>query len=312
MTEYMKRLRQFVGHDHIMQCGASVIVVNDKSELLLQLRIDNGCWGYAGGAVELGESTESAAKRELFEETGLIADKLELYGVFSGEKQHYIYPNGDEVSNIDTVYTCHEYHGELKCQENEVSELRFFKFDSLPDNLSPPVADILQKFVSERLPCMEKPRPISAFDRESISEYIKTQWGSTNMILRGIIVDLTKADGFIMTENDNIIGLITYITINDVCEITSFNSELPNKGIGTKLLDAVINKAKSLNCIKLQLITSNDNINAIKFYQKRGFDLIKINHGAIDEARKIKPEIPLIGQNGIPIHHEIEFTMKLK
>lgn len=165
MTEYMKRLRKLVGHEHILQCGASVIVVNDKNELLLQLRIDNGCWGYAGGAVELGESTESAAKRELrelFEETGLIADKLELYGVFSGEKQHYIYPNGDEVSNIDIVYTCHEYHGKLKCQANEVSELRFFRFDSLPDNLSPPVADIIQKFISEiKIKIFEKPIDIN-------------------------------------------------------------------------------------------------------------------------------------------------------
>jgi ADP-ribose pyrophosphatase len=149
MTEYMKRLRQLVGHEHVMQCGASVILVNDKNEMLLQKRRDNGCWGYAGGSVELSENTEITARRELFEETGLTAGKLELYGVFSGENQHYIYPNGDEVSNIDIVYVCREYSGELRCQASEVLELRFFALDSLPENLSPPVADIILKFAGD-------------------------------------------------------------------------------------------------------------------------------------------------------------------
>lgn len=149
MTEYMKMLRKHVGHEHILQCGASVIVINAQNEILLQKRKDNGCWGYAGGGVELNESVESAACRELFEETGIIADKLELYGVFSGVEQHYIYPNGDEVSNIDIVYLCREYHGDLKCQESEVTELRFFALDKLPDNLSPPIANVVHKYVRE-------------------------------------------------------------------------------------------------------------------------------------------------------------------
>lgn len=71
------------------------------------------------------------------------------------------------------------------------------------------------------------------------------------------------------------------------------------------------NMLGNIKCDKIQLITTNDNINAIKFYQKRGFDLLQINHSAIDEERKIKPEIPYIGQNGIPIRHEVEFEMEL-
>jgi len=149
MTEYMKWLRQRVGHEHVMQCGASVILINEKGEMLLQKRRDNECWGYAGGSVDLGENTEVTARRELLEETGLVVGKLELYGVFSGENQHYIYPNGDEVSNVDIVYVCKEYSGELKCQASEVLELRFFALDSLPDNLSPPVADVILKYAGE-------------------------------------------------------------------------------------------------------------------------------------------------------------------
>jgi 8-oxo-dGTP pyrophosphatase MutT (NUDIX family) len=134
-----------------MQCGGSVIVINKKNEILLEKRRDNGCWGYAGGSVELNEIVEETAKRELFEETGLYANKLELYGVFSGPELYYIYPNGDEVSNIDIVYICRDYYGELKCEESEVSELRFFQPDKIPENISPPNRAVIKKFISENL-----------------------------------------------------------------------------------------------------------------------------------------------------------------
>jgi 8-oxo-dGTP pyrophosphatase MutT (NUDIX family) len=151
MNEYIKSLRKKIGHDLIIQCGASVIVLNEQNEILLQLRKDNSCWGYAGGAVEPNEPVEEAAKRELYEETGLIANKLELFGVFSGPDLHYIYPNGDEVSNVDIVYLCKDYSGELKCQDSDVSDLRFFPLDRLPENLSPPVRKAILRFAEEFL-----------------------------------------------------------------------------------------------------------------------------------------------------------------
>ncbi len=135
MSEYIKTIRQKVGHDPVIQCGASVIVINEAGELLLQLRRDNGMWGYHGGSVELNEKVEDAAARELFEETGLRANSLELFGVFSGEEMAYTYPNGDVVSNIDTVFLCRDYSGTLTPQENEVSELRFFPVTCLPENI---------------------------------------------------------------------------------------------------------------------------------------------------------------------------------
>ena len=92
MTGYIGFLRNYVGHQPIQMCGAGVFVENEQGELLLGLRTDNHCWGIAGGAVELGETVEAAAMREMFEETGLIADELELLGVFSGEDTHYTYP----------------------------------------------------------------------------------------------------------------------------------------------------------------------------------------------------------------------------
>lgn len=138
-------MRKVVGHRCILQVGASVILEDEHGRVLLQKRVDNHMWGYAGGSVELDEKVEDAAKRELFEETGLIANSLELFGVFSGKELHYIYPNGDEVSNIDVVYVCRDYCGELKRQEDEVVELKFFDYANLPEKLSPPIKPVLLK-----------------------------------------------------------------------------------------------------------------------------------------------------------------------
>ena len=83
-------MRKVVGHRCILKVGASVILEDEHGRVLLQKRVDNHMWGYAGGSVELDEKVEDAAKRELYEETGLIANSLELFGVFSGKELHYI------------------------------------------------------------------------------------------------------------------------------------------------------------------------------------------------------------------------------
>ncbi|MBQ8403338.1 MAG: NUDIX hydrolase [Clostridia bacterium] len=151
MSSYIMDLRKIVGHRALLQVGASVIVEDDKGRILLQLRRDNHCWGYAGGSVELDEEVEEAAKRELFEETGLIANKLSLFGVFSGKDTHYIYPNGDEVSNIDIVYICKDFSGELRCQASEVCKLAFFEKDNIPDNLFKPIEKVLKSYLASQL-----------------------------------------------------------------------------------------------------------------------------------------------------------------
>lgn len=88
--------------------------------------------------MEIDEKVEDAAKRELYEETGLIAEELHLLGVYSGKEMHNIYPNGDEVSNVDIVYVCRKYSGELKRQESEVEDLRFFSIEDMPMNIFKP------------------------------------------------------------------------------------------------------------------------------------------------------------------------------
>lgn len=147
MSSYIMDLRSIVGHRTLLQVGASVIVEDDEGRILLQKRRDNHCWSYAGGSLELDEKVEDAAKRELYEETGLTANSLELFGVFSGEDTHYIYPNGDEVSNVDIVFICRDYSGELICEESEVEELKFFSIEELPKQISPPIITALNKWI---------------------------------------------------------------------------------------------------------------------------------------------------------------------
>jgi len=144
---YILDLRKYVGHRPLIQVGASVIVEDSQGRILLQLRSDNHCWGTCGGSIEPDERVEDAARRELFEETGLTAEALELFGVFSGPELHYVYPNGDEVSNIDIVFLCRSFTGELKPQAEEVEKLRFFSIEEIPENLSPPIRPVVEKWI---------------------------------------------------------------------------------------------------------------------------------------------------------------------
>ena len=152
MTEYIKTMRRYVGHLPIMQVGASVAVIDGEGRFLLQKRTDNGQWGYHGGCVEPGETVEEAAKRELFEETGLLADGLELHGVYSGPGMFYIYPNGDETNIVDIVYICRSWHGDMRPQPGEVDELRWFCPEDFPpeEMISPPNRAFFREFRTKK------------------------------------------------------------------------------------------------------------------------------------------------------------------
>ena len=148
MSNYISDLRKIVGHRTLMQCAASIICINDCGEILLGKRTDNHKWGYAGGSVEIDEKVEDAAKRELYEEMGLIAEELEFFMINSGPEVHYIYPNGDEVSNIEIIYLCRKYHGEIKRQEEEIEEIRYFSPDMIDLNMiSPPIRPVVARYL---------------------------------------------------------------------------------------------------------------------------------------------------------------------
>ena len=151
-----------------------------------------------------------------------------------------------------------------------------------------------------------KIRPIDQTDREQIDAFIVRQWYTTQMVVHGERIDLGSADGFYTCDGEEITGLITFRISAKEMEILSLDSLHEHRGTGTALLNAAIRKARDMGLERIMLITTNDNLPALRFYQKRGFDLVRIHRNMLEQARKIKPEIPLIGIDGIPLRHEIE------
>ena len=148
-------------------------------------------------------------------------------------------------------------------------------------------------------------------DRQVINNILIEQWESTNITIRGKIVDGTKLNGFIAKINDKLVGLITYLIEEGECEICTLNSFIENKGIGSSLIEKVKFVAKENNCSRLKLVTTNDNIRGIEFYQRRGFNFANLYKDSISKARLLKPEIPMYADNGLPIKDEIEFEIIL-
>jgi 8-oxo-dGTP pyrophosphatase MutT (NUDIX family) len=138
MPNYIMDLRKFVGHRPLLMCCAGVIICDGLNRILLQRRADNDAWGILGGALELGESLEEAAQREVFEESGLVVDDLRLFKVYSGRDMHYIYPNGDEVYIVDHIFITKNFSGKLAIDHNESKEIQFFDLNNLPHKMHLP------------------------------------------------------------------------------------------------------------------------------------------------------------------------------
>ncbi|MFC5602258.1 NUDIX hydrolase [Sporosarcina koreensis] len=147
---YISELRELIGSRPIIMVGANVIVVDSEDRLLLQLRADNNCWGLPGGSMELGESLQEVARRELYEECNLVANQLTFLNIFSGEQYYYKYPHGDEIFNVIATFICADYEGELRADQDEVLSLQFFSIDELPRNLNPPEISIIQEYIQTR------------------------------------------------------------------------------------------------------------------------------------------------------------------
>jgi len=117
--------------------------------------------------------------------------------------------------------------------------------------------------------------------------------------------------GFVAIQEGEKVGLVTYNIEGESCEVVTIDSIRPSSGVGTALIEAVRDIAIKSRCKRLWLITTNDNLNALRFYQKRGFVLVAVHRNALDVSRKLKPEISLIGDDGIPLRDEIELEMML-
>lgn len=137
--EYVKEMRKFVGHSPIMLCACGCLLFNEKGQVLLQRRSDDNLWGNPGGSMDLGETIYDTIIREVKEETSLEIKKenLKIFNIYSGEEQHHIYPNGDEVYFVNILFEADIYEGDITI-DSESLEFQFFDIDKLPTNITKP------------------------------------------------------------------------------------------------------------------------------------------------------------------------------
>ncbi len=150
----------------------------------------------------------------------------------------------------------------------------------------------------------------SGEENREVAKFLEDHWGSVNIVSRGKMTDASKLPRIIARdENSKIAGLITYAPdINSgTCEIVSVDAVMQGMSIGSELLKHVEEEVKTSGIKKVWLITTNDNMEAANFYLKNGYKLKRVHLNALEESRKLKPQIPKIGEYGIPLLHELEF-----
>ena len=148
-------------------------------------------------------------------------------------------------------------------------------------------------------------------ERERITAILVERWGAPIVVSRGVLHDMRELPALVADEDGEIAGVLTYKPGDHEAEVVSIDALRQNRGIGTALLDAVVDVALANGWRRLWLITTNDNTAAIRFYQRRGWDLVAVHRGAVDESRRLKPEIPQTGDDDIPIRHELELELVL-
>ncbi len=154
-------------------------------------------------------------------------------------------------------------------------------------------------------------RPLTESDRELCQEVDQAALGRRNDCRSGQIYQPEMLSGILAFRGTELIGLITYHIMDCACEIVTMNSFEKFQGIGTALLDAVKSTAAQAGCRRLWLVTTNDNLDALRFYQRRGLRLAVLHRDAVTISRQMKPEIPLLGEYNIPILDEIELEIRL-
>jgi GNAT superfamily N-acetyltransferase len=150
-------------------------------------------------------------------------------------------------------------------------------------------------------------RPIDDADRPAVRALVVELWGSPRAVAHGTVFEPAELPGLIAERDGEAAGLLTYEVDDDTLEVVSINAFPPHGGAGTALLEAAVGAARDEHgCRRVVLTTTNDNVDALRFYQRRGFRLVELRPGAADAARRLKPEIPVTGAHGIALRDELE------
>lgn len=155
-------------------------------------------------------------------------------------------------------------------------------------------------------------RPLGDGDREWVRHLMRDRWDGERVVVHGQVFEPADMEGFVAEIRDGRVGAVTYRIDEKACEVVSLDALREGLGIGTELVRAVTDVAREAGCRKVWAMTTNDNADAIGFFGRRGFEIVAVHEGAVDEARKLKPEIPLVGHDGVEIHDEVELELKLR
>ena len=159
--------------------------------------------------------------------------------------------------------------------------------------------------MTEQRPIIRQAEPT---DAEWINCFLRERWRATTMAVHGELIDAATLPALI-AENRQ--GLATYRWHGGDAELVSINAVPAHAGIGTALIEALASNLRAEGCARLWLTMMNANLSALRFYLRRGFRLMQVRPGAVDEARKLKPSIPTAGEYGIPMHDELDLCRVL-
>ena len=154
-------------------------------------------------------------------------------------------------------------------------------------------------------------RPAQACDHEALASFL-ARWNALRVARRGALEHALDHPALVAERDGRLVGVLTYVVTGAECEVLTLHVDERRQGVGTALIAEAIEIARRQGCTRLWLITTNDNVDALRFYQRRGFRLAALHRGAVDESRaQLKPEIPNAGSHGIPLHDELELEREI-
>jgi ribosomal protein S18 acetylase RimI-like enzyme len=154
-------------------------------------------------------------------------------------------------------------------------------------------------------------RPIADADRPALARLVRELWGTDIVVGHGVVFTPADLPGLLAERDGETVGLLTYEIDGDTLEVVTIDAFPPGAGTGTALLDAAVDVARSAGCRRVWLMTTNDNLDALRFYQRRGFRLAGLRPGALAASRALKPEIPETGAYGIPLRDELDLEREV-